>query len=613
MAVQAEETTMVEAIPSSHPRILLTDQRVDDLQEMLKTDDDLQRIVSHLEILGDYICTQPPVERVLVGTKRFRLLSTSRLVLSRALTLGTLYRLDGQAKWRERLTLELKAVCAFEDWYPKHFLDTAEMSAAVAIGYDWLYNDLANEDRTTIRDGLYRLGLTPGRKDGWWVDGHNNWNQVCHCGLVLAALALASDHPNASEAILQRAKVHYKSGMAAYDPGGIYPEGQSYWNYGTSFSVLMASAVESVLGDDWGIVDMPGFVKSFDYRIHVQGPTGKAVNYADGSDRCGSSPYHLYLAKRTGTPGYTTFALESMEPDLQRIALKPTTKRLDQRVSRQLALAVAWYVPETAASALPLDWSGVGESPVHVAFMRGAWGSPDAVFASLKGGRLKVSHGHLDSGSFIVEADGVRWASDMGSDKEIYDRNDSWSTDQDSHRWTFFRANNFGHNTLTIDGRIQQVAGSSPIIANGSGESPFAVMDLSDAYAGQATSVKRGVMMPERKVVLVQDEICGVPAGKSIRWNSMIQVDAALSDDRRAATLKYKDKTMRVRLASPADARFTLMSAAPPKDNENPNEGWQRLVIDTASTGKDMLIQVLYVPGTADEPEWLDAELSQWK
>ncbi|MDE0838970.1 MAG: hypothetical protein OSB41_07940 [Kiritimatiellae bacterium] len=121
------------------------------------------------------------------------------------------------------------------------------------------------------------------------------------------------------------------------------------------------------------------------------------------------------------------------------------------------------------------------------------------------------------------------------------------------------------------------------------------------------------MMMPERKVVLVQDEIRGVPVGKSVRWNSMIQVDAALSDDRRSATLKYKDKTMHVRLASLADAHFTLMSAAPPKDNENPNEGWQRLVIDTESTGKALLIQVLYVPGTADEPEWVDSDLSQWR
>ena len=30
----------------------------------------------------------------------------------------------------------------FEDWNPSHFLDVAEMTAGLAIGYDWLYDEL---------------------------------------------------------------------------------------------------------------------------------------------------------------------------------------------------------------------------------------------------------------------------------------------------------------------------------------------------------------------------------------------------------------------------------------------------------------------------------------
>ena len=32
-------------------------------------------------------------------------------------------------------------VSSFTDWYPKHFLDVAEMTTALALSYDWLYHD----------------------------------------------------------------------------------------------------------------------------------------------------------------------------------------------------------------------------------------------------------------------------------------------------------------------------------------------------------------------------------------------------------------------------------------------------------------------------------------
>jgi len=609
----SEGVRMVDQVSESHPRIMLTDARVAELKGLLKTDKDLQEIVRHLEQLGDIICAQPPVERKLVGTKRFRLLSTSRLVLGRALTLGTLYRLDGQAKWRERLTTELKAVCAFEDWYPKHFLDTAEMSAAVAIGYDWLHNDLSDADRAIIRDGLVRLGVTPGLKGGWWVDGKNNWNQVCHCGLTLAALALAREEPDAAEQLLQRAKTSYISGVQMYRPAGVYPEGPGYWNYGTSFSVLMAAAIESVLGDDWGMLAMPGFVESFDYRMHVQGPTGKVVNYADGGEGCGSSPAHFYMASRTGTPGYSTFALQSIQKDFATITHPKNKQSADRKTNRMLALSAVWYVPEKVAAKRPLDWSGVGDGPVHVAFMRSTWEDDEALFASLKSGKLQVSHGHLDSGSFIVESDGIRWASDLGSEREIYDRGDSWRTSQDSHRWKFFRANNYGHNVLTIDGQLQQVRFPSPIIATGTGTSPFAVADLSGAYEGQAASVTRGIMMPGRKTVLIRDEVTGVETGKVVRWNMMIRVDVELTEDGKTAVLRHRDQTMNVKLLSPEDATLEVMDAKPEMDIENPNDGWQRLVVDAVSTGAEQVIRVLFVPGETAVPELPAQALANWK
>ena len=114
-------------------------------------------------------------------------------------------------------------------------------------------------------------------------------------------------------------------------------------------------------------------------------------------------------------------------------------------------------------------------------------------------------------------------------------------------------------------------------------------------------------------MVLVQDEITGVPEGESILWNMMTRVDAALSDDHRTVALSHKDQTMSVQLVTPGDARFALKSAAPGNDFENPNKGWQRLVIDDASTGEDHTIRVLFVPGSSQATEWEKTQLMDWK
>ena len=49
---------------------------------------------------------EPVSQRVLVGP---RLLHTSRRVLERIYTLGLLFRLDGDARWRDRAMAELRS------------------------------------------------------------------------------------------------------------------------------------------------------------------------------------------------------------------------------------------------------------------------------------------------------------------------------------------------------------------------------------------------------------------------------------------------------------------------------------------------------------------------
>lgn len=593
----AGEDRIVDSITPEHPRIIMTHKRAEEIKHLLKADTNLQVIVQNLKAVGDCICKSEPVTRNLVGDKRKRLLSTSRLVLSRIMTLGMLYRIDGDEKWKIRALKEMKAVCDFSDWHPDHFLDTAEMSAAVAIGYDWFYNDLSAEERAWIRKGLIELGVEPGLKGGWWANGHNNWNQVCNCGLTLAAIALAEEIPEKAEKLLQTAKEGHATGLAVYDPAGVYPEGPSYWDYGTSFSVLMSSALLSATGNDWGITERPGFAESFTYRTYVEGPLGLVVNYSDGGEGSRSSPCHFYMSRRTGLPGLSSFALQSLENDFKTITNPKFSENMDRRINRFLPLAVAWYVPEKTSQEPALDWFATGKSRVHLAIMRSAWNDPDALFASLKAGNLTESHGHLDTGSFVIDASGERWASDLGSEKEIYDRSDTWSLKQESFRWKFFRANNFSHNTLTIDGQIQRVDGTAPIIKTSSGDSPFAIADLSSAYAGQAETVMRGIMLVKRrKAVLIRDEITGLAEGKMVTWNMTTLAGITLDADKRVARMTLGGKEAVLELQSEG-GEFSVCDAKPEMDIETQNPDCRRLQVQLKFSGKPLTIQVVFFPG----------------
>src|SRR5439155_2161421 len=142
-----------------------------------KTDPTAKAWFEKLRKNADQMLNQPPCERVLVGP---RLLGVSRQVLARTTLLGGMYRLTGERKYADRARQEMLAVAVFEDWHPPHFLDTAEMTNACAIGYDWICDTLSTDERATIKNAIVQLGLKPGlavyASDKGWHKNTNNWN-----------------------------------------------------------------------------------------------------------------------------------------------------------------------------------------------------------------------------------------------------------------------------------------------------------------------------------------------------------------------------------------------------------------------------------------------------
>jgi hypothetical protein len=85
----------------------------------------------------------------------------------------------------------------------------------------------------------------------------------------LGALAIANDGVRYPEpaAILEWTTTKIRNAITSYATDGGWPEGPGYWLYATRYTCAMISALQSALGSDFGLSDMPGFAETGTLRM----------------------------------------------------------------------------------------------------------------------------------------------------------------------------------------------------------------------------------------------------------------------------------------------------------------------------------------------------------
>jgi hypothetical protein len=564
------EYPLLANLKLTHPRLIATETAFETLKSRRLTDAILDAFLKRGEIEARAILNVPPLEYEKIGR---RLLTVSRTVLRRVILLSMQYHLTGDEALSIRAQEEMLKAASFNDWNPSHFLDTAEMTLALAIGYDWLYDQLDEDALQTISEAIIEKGLKPAFVNSHWTVAENNWNQVCLAGLSFGALALAEREPVIASKILELARDYNHNGMKPYAPCGVYPEGAMYWGYGTTFQTILLDGLNSALETDWGLSKSPGFLETVDSILQMRGPSGDFFNYADGTERPSLEGGNFWFAHFLKRPELVRFEKENLEKysDPQ-YAATPTSS-----VDRTLPLIAFWWpeLPQPIEVPFPKAWYGKGITPL--ASFRTSWDDPDAMFLSLKAGRASQSHGHMDAGSFVFEADGQRWACDLGM--QSYHGLESkgiglWQAGQDGERWSVFRLNNFSHSTITINGQLHRVDGQSEITHFSAGAEAGAIVDLSPVFEGQATRVTRGFAFRGGSHVLIRDEVEGLKAGDTVRFAMVTPAEVAISPDGSVATLTLNGKRLNVTLASSVTSKLEFIPASPPINNydePNPN------------------------------------------
>lgn len=550
-AASKPDSNKLSKLKASHPRLIISASMLERLRQKLAEDKDAAALLNNLKEKGNAMLTEAPV--VQAKSAEDNMLEISRLAQKRIVTLAGLYLIEGNQAYLKRAKEEMKAIASMSDWNPAHFLDVAEMTTALALGYDWLYDSLTKEEEEQFRTAILELGLKQGLKQytehKWWTFSAFNWNIVCNGGLIVGALAIGDKHPDEANRIVYCARLSVPYAMASFSPDGGWAEGPGYWCYTTKYAMLMLASLKSAMGTDFGWMSSPGFEKTGLYRIHYTSPTGEYFNFADSSAEERRAPQMYWMSREFKQPLYA--GAESAT------ALRHTT------IFHLLFYPESFKQSERASLARSALFKGA-----ELGFYRSDWSQKNALYLGFKGGDNRASHANLDLGTFVLDWAGIRWACELGPDNYMLP---GYFGDQ---RFSYYRLKTEGQNVFTIDDGSQNTRATAKITSLTDNEDKFfAALDLSKTYPQKLASAKRTFAVRRKdgkdETVVITDILKALQS-VSYTWHMHTKQKVEVSSDGKEILLSHKNgKRLSMRIVSPADGIFhtkTISLAKPQFD-----------------------------------------------
>ena len=567
----------LDNLAKSHPRLMLTDARLAQVKQLAKDDPLLDKAAKTLLAQAQVAFKQNWGDLKAVNA------DAVISIRGRVYLLAFAFRWTGEQKYADKAREVLLAVAAMEDWSQNNdFLSVAEASHLLAIGYDWLYAALPNEARASLRQAIVDKGIKPYleayEQKQWWTRSAYNYNQVCNGGAIMAALAVADVEPDLAEQVLGRAGTSLPLALKTYDEDGLWPEGMDYWQYATQYTVWGIASLETAIGNDLGLGNPrkhKGLSRAGAAVLWAAGPFNQFVNFADTLERKKrwGLPYLFYLAARYDLPQAAA---------AQRDAMSRWPEVHD----------MAWYVPPSKTPPAPLELDKHFRGPVELATFRTAWDDPNALFVSLKAGFNEVNHGHLDLGTFELDALGVRWSRDLGRDSYglpgyFDDRKAGGKA------WEIYRLRSVSHSVPLIDGADQPLDAKASISEFVSKpQRASATVNLSKAYPA-ARSVSRKVTLDRAARTVTVEDAFNLDRPREIAW--AMTTDAAILINGKTATLTLQGKKLIATIISPDGAAFEQEAAAA-GNGQNLNKGVSRLLVRLKDVKGQARIEVLLSP-----------------
>jgi oligo-alginate lyase len=558
-----------------HPRIIMNKYHELALRFTMMEDPLAGKLKSELKKDADALLNSKNIKYSL--DKNQSMLSISREYLRRILILSLAYRIFEDDKYSDKAINMMMHVCEYPDWNPQYFLDVAEMTAALAIGYDWNFYHLNLREKETIRNKIVENGLQPGldvynRKEGKphvWHEMNNHWNQVCAGGLILGALAVGEDFPDLKNNIIYQAIKNLVPTIELYEPDGAWFEGPGNAHYANSFLAMAISGMQSALEHDFGLADRPALNKASLFYVNTVSPAGYVFNFADTDTPEPTVPAVLFwFSKRFGQKDVSGYCKEILTKNIT-----PGSLEYGKNRDRFFFLSLPWFDEGQTVVSQPITAQQF-TGPVDLLFFRGK-DDKNAMYLAAKGGKATLSNQQLDAGSFVIDADGERWGIDLGAEHSFLPG--FFDNSSGGKRWDYYRNTNRSHNTLVFGDDIQNANGESKVIKfKDKINQPFGIIDLTAVYP-ETSKVNRGFKMLSEDQMLIRDEIFFSNQPTSIRWGMMTDAIVELLGDK--AILTKNGKKFIVQAFTDEDVSFKIAAANANHKDAKDNTGKSILFI----------------------------------
>lgn len=608
-----------------HPRLLVTAEKIPTLQERVRNEEPFKTWFASVKRKADTYLTysEEKLNISYVLEDGIRLLYVSRRAATYIENLAFTYLMTGEEKYADKAIEVTMKVCGkdFPDWHPVHFLDTAEMAAAVALCYDWCYDRLRPSQRWIAKNAMVEKALkpvmedyneVPGRQRTWYWSSKSsasypqNWVSVCFGGTAMAALAIGDEDLGEFTEVgkvitegMERQKDLYET----YMPDGAFIDGTGYWQFAMSYLVLGLDSMKTAIGTDYSMTNNPGIAKTCDWLAQAMGPGG-GFNYDSNVPTFTDSPEYFWMANVTGNTGLIDHRLQ-----IQMGKWKMQGGFKD----------IIWYEPTENDTGFAMEDTFSSRGGVGMSVMRSGFDDMDTYIAMFGSYMDKQEAAHDFDGTFVLDMLGKRWGMDLGAEQGTYG-----SSGTPKHY--YYRCRAEGSNTVIIQPGMEHDqdpgARAKQERLETNDHSSLVIYDLTQQleYKG-ATSWRRGMQLDrDTNRVIIQDELT---ASKNIEyyWFMHTEADIKISDDGRSAVLTLENRKIMANLTSPDESlRLEVMDAVPLPTSPNPshqekNTGVTKLTVH-ATDVKNVEMAVEFIPLYGDETEEETAEfvpLTDWQ
>ncbi|HBB87707.1 MAG TPA: hypothetical protein DC047_08845 [Blastocatellia bacterium] len=431
--MRTRKSALLPELRGVHPRVYVTDKELAELRERARTShrELWQRAIKNVRALRADPPPPPAEQR--------RQQNDVGIAIAEA---AFVYKIEGDKKYLDAARKYMDAAVSYDIWgyasnKPNVDLAAGHLLYGLAWGYDLLYHDLTEKERTRYREKLIKQARLmadyfkpkPGRTFAY----SQNHTFIPITGLGVAAYALYDETPEAPEwARLTRAI--YDRVFATYSQDGYYYEGFEYWIFSTPWLVHYLDAHAHSTGED--LYDRPGFRLMHNYVAHSVLPSGNYVfDFGDIFEgpltRAGKGEDY----KRTHPQGrfHTNYNLlyrlaqRFQSGEAQGVA--EWQQRLGQ-VNAEDFWSLVWFDPNLKPVAIEKQTTWHYFPDHDVFYWRSDW-TRDATAFAFKCGppeghhtksllqqfpdwRLSSGHAHPDANSFIIFARGEYLTGDTG-------------------------------------------------------------------------------------------------------------------------------------------------------------------------------------------------------